>query len=83
MPIRIKEQTSYYVTRSSVVTPAEPGEVDALARSLRSSGKMEVTYNCGGIQNIWLEQWKRILSDQSDEKIREILGIGSRLFNGD
>lgn len=83
MPIRIKDSHSYYVTESSVALPADPAEVDQLARSLKSSGKMVVQYNMGGIQWISIEQRTKITSDVSDDQIREILGIGSRKFNGD
>lgn len=83
MAIQIKDSHSYYVTESIIALPAEPGEVDILARSLRASGKMVVQYNMGGIQWISIEQRTKISSDTADDQIREILGIGSRKFNGD
>lgn len=83
MPIRIKASSSYYVTESSIDLPADPSEVDQLVRSMRANGKAVVVYNGGNVQGMTIEQRTRISSDASDDKIREILGIGSRKFNGD
>ena len=83
MPIRIKASRSYYVTESSIDLPANPADVDAEVRSMNANGKVVTVYNGGNIQGMTLEQRTRISSDASDDKIREILGIGSRKFNGD
>lgn len=83
MPIKIKASSSYYVTESSIDLPADPAEVDWLVRSMRANGKVVTVYNGGNIQGMTLEQRTRITSDSADDKIREILDIGSRKFNGD
>lgn len=82
MGIRIKATSSYYVTESSVDLPADPADVDSLVRSMRTNGKVVVVYNGGNIQGMTIEQRTRISLEASDDKIREILGIGSRKFNG-
>ncbi len=82
MGIRIKASSSYYVTESSVDLPADSADVDSLVRSMRTNGKVVAVYNGGNIQGMTIEQRTRISSEASDDKIREILGIVSRKFNG-
>jgi hypothetical protein len=80
MAIRIKSQKSYYTTEFNVELPANSGELHDLLKAMKSTGKTVVLYNQGTILGINVEQKEKVPAGEVDEKIRELLGLGTEFL---
>lgn len=81
MAIKVKAQKNYYLSEISIELPTDIGAVADLMRALKSTGRIVATYNQGGVMMVNVEQKTRIPANV-DEKIREIVGVGTREYNG-
>jgi hypothetical protein len=79
MAIKAKTQKDHYLTEVSVELPAEPKDVDALLRSIKTTGEMLVLYNEGGIIGINFKQ-KTKMNDTQASELREKLGLSVKFI---
>jgi hypothetical protein len=77
MSIKIKSQKDCLTTKVAIESTADLNELDALMRASKSTGSIVATYNQGGRMNVNIEQNKHI-SDKLSEKVRDIVGIGTK-----
>ncbi len=80
MAVKVKATRSYYVTEVSIELPVNVEDVDTLVKQLRANGKMVVVYSGGGTQGASVEQRTHIPSGAVDDKIRELLKLGTKNF---
>lgn len=78
MPVKVKATRSYYVTEVSIELPTKVEDIDALVKELRANGKMTVIYSGGGTQGISVEQRTHIPNGQVDDRIRDLLELGTK-----
>lgn len=82
MAIRIKSQSDYLVTDVALELPCDIQEVDHLMKEMRANGRVVAMYADGGVTGVTLEQRKRVRAGAAEDKVREIVGVVSREFNG-
>jgi len=81
MAIRVKTQRDYLLTEVSIDLPCDLNDLDYLMRTSRATGKIVAQYSEGGLLGINLEQ-KTKMRDGVSDKVRELIGVTSREFNG-
>ncbi len=79
MPTKVKTQKDYLLTEVSIELPADLGELDAIMRATKATGKIVVVYNQGGILGINVEQKTRA-NESDSEKVRGILGVETKVL---
>lgn len=77
MPIKIKSQNDCLITEVSISLPTDLNSLDQLMRSSKATGKIVAVYNQGGMMGVNVEQKSRI-SERDSEKIRDIVGVGTK-----
>lgn len=77
MPINIKSQKDSLTTKVAISLPVDLNALDQLMRVSKATGHIVATYNQGGIMAVNIEQNKHI-SDKISEKVRDIVGIGTK-----
>jgi hypothetical protein len=81
MTIRIKTQRDYLLTEASIELPCDISALDYLMKASKGSGKITAVYEGGGVLGVNVEQKTRIRDAMSD-KVRELIGVESKEFNG-
>ena len=79
MSISIKPEKNHFLTEVVVEIPATLKEVDDLLRATKTTAQMNILYNQGGVIGIKFEQ-KTLMTEAQAEKVREILGIGTKII---
>lgn len=79
MVVKVKVQKDHYLTEVSVEVPADVSQVDELLKATKTTGKMIVLYNRGGVQAINIEQ-KTMINTKDGDQIKKILGIEEKLL---
>lgn len=80
MAISIKIQKDHYLTEATVVMPADVKEVDDLLKATKTTGRMIVLYNQGGVIGINFEQKTKLNEAQASE-LREKIGVGEEIID--
>lgn len=79
MAIRMKTQRDHYLTEAVIELPSNVGQVDELLRAVKTTGKMTVIYNDGGVIGINVEQ-KTKISEAKAAELRPLLDIQEKIL---
>lgn len=77
MSINIKSQKDCLSTKVSIELPTDLNELDKLMRISKATGHITASYSSGGLMGVSIEQNKHI-SEKISEKVRDIVGVGTK-----
>lgn len=77
MPTKVKTQKDYLLTEVSIELPANLGELDAIMKATKATGKIVALYNHGGLVGVNIEQKTKTTGTESG-KVRDLLGVETK-----